>query len=121
MIPSQCRSFQRTVSSCNFYAGQQVDLLVSKKNENGYKREHLVPKKKNGDSQSIITSVVPGDFDGDVQMDVLLTRKPIGAPRPVSVEIYWGNSTAVSVSRKSFYTAISPAYYYIMLLHCYIQ
>ena len=84
------------------YTGQQVDLLVAKKTENGYIKEPkpLIPKKK-GNIDSFITSVVPGDFDGDVQMDVLLTRKLIGSGTDsVQVEIYWGNSTAISVNRE---------------------
>ena len=82
------------------YTGQQVDLLVAKKTENGYVKDPkpLIPKKK-GNIDSIITSVVPGDFDGDVQMDLLLTRKHISSGT-VQVEIYWGNTTAISVHRE---------------------
>uniref|UniRef100_A0A8C5FA32 Integrin alpha FG-GAP repeat containing 1 n=1 Tax=Gadus morhua TaxID=8049 RepID=A0A8C5FA32_GADMO len=40
---------------------------------------------------SIITSVVPGDYDGDSQMDVLLTTSPkLG--EDTTVFIFWGNN-----------------------------
>ena len=72
---------------------------MAQSTESGYERKLLIPK-KNGDINSIITSVVPGDFDGDVQMDVLVTRKVIGVDNsPVSVDIYWGNSSDISVFR----------------------
>ena len=75
-------------------------MLVAQSREGGYERKTLIPPKKNGDINSVITSVVPGDFDGDVQMDVLVTRKVIGVDNSlVSVDIYWGNSSAISVSR----------------------
>ena len=90
----------RTVYLFSIYTGQQVDLLVAQSREGGYERKTLIPPKKNRDINSVITSVVPGDFDGDVQMDVLVTRKVIGVDNsPVSVDIYWGNSSAISVSR----------------------
>ena len=75
---------------------------MAKKTENGYVKESkpLIPKKK-GNIDSIITSVVPGDFDGDVQMDVLLTRKLTSSgTNSVQVEIYWGNTTVISVNRE---------------------
>lgn len=38
-----------------------------------------------------ITSVVPGDFDGDALMDVLVTLKPIGSKEEIySVFVLWG-------------------------------
>ncbi|XP_066511039.1 T-cell immunomodulatory protein-like [Hoplias malabaricus] len=41
----------------------------------------------------IISSVVPGDFDGDSQMDVLLTGHPKGSDiLTTSVFIFWGNN-----------------------------
>lgn len=41
----------------------------------------------------IISSVVPGDYDGDSQMDVLLTTYPKGKnTEETKVTIYWGNN-----------------------------
>ncbi|CAL8349538.1 unnamed protein product [Merluccius merluccius] len=40
---------------------------------------------------SVITSVVPGDYDGDSQMDVLLTTNP-KLERETTVFIFWGNN-----------------------------
>ncbi|KAM9301497.1 T-cell immunomodulatory protein [Gastrophryne carolinensis] len=48
-----------------------------------------------------ITSVVPGDFNGDSQMDVLLTTVPkAGADAPLSIIVYWGQNQTLSVNRK---------------------
>lgn len=45
------------------------------------------------DTHAVITSVVPGDFDGDSQMDVLLTIRPQQAiSMELSVLIIWGNN-----------------------------
>ncbi|KAG9474832.1 hypothetical protein GDO78_003346, partial [Eleutherodactylus coqui] len=52
----------------------------------------------------IITSVVPGDYNGDSQMDVLLTTIPStkdGADHPLSVVIYWGQNQTLSINHKS--------------------
>ncbi|XP_005091341.1 T-cell immunomodulatory protein [Aplysia californica] len=43
---------------------------------------------------AVITSVVPGDFNSDSQMDVLVTRKPKQDSTEVTVEIYPGNGAA---------------------------
>lgn len=41
----------------------------------------------------IITSVVPGDYDGDSQMDVLLTTRAQNHGRDeLSVFIFWGHN-----------------------------
>lgn len=51
-------------------------------------------------SDTVITSVVPGDYDGDSQMDVLLTAQI--NTMAASVFIFWGNNqtlgTAVTVN-----------------------
>ena len=50
-------------------------------------------------NKTVITSVMLGDFDGDVQMDVLVTRRDIRSKDNPSyqVQIYWGNSEKVSL------------------------
>uniref|UniRef100_A0A8C5PZ24 Integrin alpha FG-GAP repeat containing 1 n=1 Tax=Leptobrachium leishanense TaxID=445787 RepID=A0A8C5PZ24_9ANUR len=52
--------------------------------------------------EDIITSVVPGDYNGDSQMDVLLTTVPKGqADTPMSATIYWGQNQTLSVNQKT--------------------
>ncbi|KAM6980647.1 T-cell immunomodulatory protein [Aplochiton taeniatus] len=47
----------------------------------------------------IITSVVPGDYDGDSQMDVLLTTQPRKETNPPTrVIIFWGNNQTLDQS-----------------------
>lgn len=38
---------------------------------------------------TVITSVVPGDYDGDSQMDVLLTAQ---SNSRISIFIFWGHN-----------------------------
>ncbi|XP_014894065.1 T-cell immunomodulatory protein [Poecilia latipinna] len=45
-----------------------------------------------------ITSVVPGDYDGDSQMDVLLTTQNISLK--TSVFIFWGNNHTIETSKR---------------------
>ncbi|XP_069595431.1 T-cell immunomodulatory protein [Ranitomeya imitator] len=52
---------------------------------------------------AVIISVVPGDYNGDSQMDVLLTTVPAtkaGSDYPLTVVIYWGNNQTLSSDRK---------------------
>ncbi|XP_075934040.1 T-cell immunomodulatory protein [Anarhichas minor] len=46
---------------------------------------------------TVITSVVPGDYDGDSQMDVLLTAQ-ILTSKMTTVFIFWGNNQTLDVS-----------------------
>ena len=46
-----------------------------------------------------ISSVVPADFDGDLQMDVLLTlHKKEGKSSTVSPRIYWGQGSSLNTT-----------------------
>ncbi|XP_023285494.1 T-cell immunomodulatory protein [Seriola lalandi dorsalis] len=45
---------------------------------------------------TIITSVVPGDYDGDSQMDVLLTAEINSKPETI-VFIFWGNNQTLDM------------------------
>ncbi|GLD69236.1 T-cell immunomodulatory protein, partial [Lates japonicus] len=47
-------------------------------------------------SDTIVTSVVPGDYDGDSQMDVLVTTQ-IKPEAPTSVFIFWGNNQTLDI------------------------
>lgn len=50
----------------------------------------------------LITSVVPGDYNGDSQMDVLLTTVPKGRTgTPLSAVIYWGQNQTLNVNHKT--------------------
>uniref|UniRef100_A0A665VB18 T-cell immunomodulatory protein TIP C2 domain-containing protein n=1 Tax=Echeneis naucrates TaxID=173247 RepID=A0A665VB18_ECHNA len=56
---------------------------------------------------TVLTSVVPGDYDGDSQMDVLLTAQ-INSKPETAVFIFWGNNQTIG----TFAT-------YISLTHCF--
>ncbi|XP_057709590.1 T-cell immunomodulatory protein [Corythoichthys intestinalis] len=47
-------------------------------------------------SEAILTSVVPGDYDGDSQMDVLLTAQI--NPMASSVFIFWGDNNTLDMT-----------------------
>lgn len=55
-------------------------------------------------NESVITSVVPGDFDGDALMDVLVTtldkNRKGGGRTLTSVHIIWGGATYVNCSNE---------------------
>ncbi|XP_056268204.1 T-cell immunomodulatory protein [Pseudoliparis swirei] len=46
---------------------------------------------------TVLTSVVPGDYDGDSQMDVLLTAQ-ISKSKMTTVFIFWGNNQTLDMS-----------------------
>ncbi|XP_069463160.1 T-cell immunomodulatory protein [Ambystoma mexicanum] len=51
-----------------------------------------------------ITSVVPGDYNGDSQMDVLLTTTPENQPKKdvrLSAVIYWGYNQTLNIDNKT--------------------
>uniref|UniRef100_A0AAR2IU61 T-cell immunomodulatory protein TIP C2 domain-containing protein n=1 Tax=Pygocentrus nattereri TaxID=42514 RepID=A0AAR2IU61_PYGNA len=51
---------------------------------------------------SVISSVVPGDYDGDSQMDVLLTGHPKGSDtQQTKVFIFWGNNQTLNQSGRT--------------------
>ena len=48
----------------------------------------------------VVTSVVPADFDGDVQMDIMVTMASRNNTNgPVRVKIFWGRQTSVESSK----------------------
>ncbi|KAM4721061.1 T-cell immunomodulatory protein isoform 2-T2 [Rhinophrynus dorsalis] len=52
----------------------------------------------------LITSVVPGDYDGDSEMDVLLTTIPKAQASknvPLTGVIYWGHNQTLNISNKT--------------------
>ncbi|XP_076448760.1 T-cell immunomodulatory protein-like [Babylonia areolata] len=76
--------------------GKTVHLLEAEhdmtKERASFFRKMLIGANTAG--KTFISSLVPGDFDGDAMMDLLITRKKEGAGSsdPVTVQVYWGNS-----------------------------
>ena len=67
-----------------------MDLLQAEE-RHPFVRINLIPGSDG--SSTVITGVIPADFDGDSYMDLLITRKPKGKPDdPVKAQIYWGTS-----------------------------
>ncbi|KAF9410987.1 hypothetical protein HW555_010119 [Spodoptera exigua] len=59
-------------------------------------------------SNIIITSVVPGDFDGDAYMDILLTTQTVNDTSNLhTVRILWGGESTLNCSDALFIKAIS--------------
>ncbi|XP_070574655.1 T-cell immunomodulatory protein-like [Ptychodera flava] len=63
------------------------------------KSDKVVISTKTNDS--VVTSVVPGDYNGDSMMDLLITTKPNNKAKdlsvPTSAFIYWGNYLTLSI------------------------
>ena len=46
-----------------------------------------------------ITSVIPADFDGDAQMDIMVTLEKRNETKgAVVVKIYWGQQSSIDLS-----------------------
>ncbi|XP_029634451.1 T-cell immunomodulatory protein [Octopus sinensis] len=77
--------------------GREVKLLLAGKSEEPYTSRILIEANASNLTDTIITSIVPADFDGDVHMDVLLCRqKENDRSGNVFIEIYWGNGYTVN-------------------------
>uniref|UniRef100_A0A8C0H486 Integrin alpha FG-GAP repeat containing 1 n=1 Tax=Chelonoidis abingdonii TaxID=106734 RepID=A0A8C0H486_CHEAB len=83
----------------DFNSDTQTDLFVLRGGNElliflaDQKEPYFKPKVKLSINQGVITSVVPGDYDGDSQMDVLLTTKPQNhVTDELSVIIFWGRN-----------------------------
>lgn len=94
----------------DFNADKQTDLFVLRGGGSDLiifladqKEPYFKPKVKLTlkDQSLVITSVVPGDYNGDSQMDVLLTTRLKNQPTAdLSVHIYWGNNQTLDLQRK---------------------
>ncbi|XP_034973243.2 T-cell immunomodulatory protein [Zootoca vivipara] len=91
----------------DFNSDKQTDLFVLRGDGElniflaDQKEPYFKPKVKLLLTNVVITSVVPGDYDGDSQMDVLLTTRPQKQPNAdLSVLIFWGNNQTLDVNRK---------------------
>ncbi|XP_060074533.1 T-cell immunomodulatory protein-like [Ylistrum balloti] len=75
--------------------GTSVQVLLTSMENEPFKSVTLL---KNSSSIGIISNVVPADFDGDTQMDLLVTRKVDTSTKySVKVQIYWGMLTTDSL------------------------
>uniref|UniRef100_A0A671TSP1 Integrin alpha FG-GAP repeat containing 1 n=1 Tax=Sparus aurata TaxID=8175 RepID=A0A671TSP1_SPAAU len=88
----------------DFYADKQTDIFIIREKSEvviflaDSKTPYFKPKvnitKNILPSNAIITSVVPGDYDGDSQMDVLLTAQ-ISTNQWTTVFIFWGHNQSL--------------------------
>ncbi|XP_053126320.1 T-cell immunomodulatory protein isoform X2 [Hemicordylus capensis] len=90
----------------DFNSDKQTDLFVLRGGNNlliflADQKEPYFKPKVNLSLNVEITSVVPGDYDGDSQMDVLLTTRPQNqSTADLSVYIFWGNNQSLDPNRK---------------------
>ncbi|KAF1392394.1 hypothetical protein PFLUV_G00027400 [Perca fluviatilis] len=91
----------------DFYADKQTDIFIIREQSElliflaDSKTPYFKPKvnitKDILPRDTVITSVVPGDYDGDSQMDVLLTAQ-IQKSKSTTVLIFWGNNQTLDMS-----------------------
>ena len=65
--------------------------------EGSYHRRKLISRSSK--DHGIITSIMPGDFNGDSFMDVLVTRKDQNPG--ITVQIYWSDVTKIGIKSNS--------------------
>ncbi|XP_022601271.1 T-cell immunomodulatory protein [Seriola dumerili] len=90
----------------DFNSDKQTDIFIIREQSElviflaDSKPPYFKPKvqisKKVFPRDTIITSVVPGDYDGDSQMDVLLTAEMNSKPETI-VFIFWGNNQTLDM------------------------
>ncbi|XP_036607782.1 T-cell immunomodulatory protein [Trichosurus vulpecula] len=96
----------------DFNSDKQTDLFVLRERNDliiflaDQKEPYFKPKvtlsMKN--QSLLITSVVPGDYDGDSQMDVLLTYRPQNhANNELLVVIFWGQNQTLNPHNKTVF------------------
>ncbi|KAI4830354.1 hypothetical protein KUCAC02_001989 [Chaenocephalus aceratus] len=91
----------------DFYADKQTDMFIIREqmevvifqadSKIPYFKPKLHIKKDIFPRDTIITGVVPGDYDGDSQMDVLLTTQIQNSKR-TTIFIFWGNNQTLDMS-----------------------
>lgn len=68
--------------------------------EDPYKHQDLIDITKQGGDCVTITGVLPGDYNGDNQMDVLITcQSKDQTDISISVYIYWGSQRFINVGK----------------------
>ncbi|XP_040471154.1 T-cell immunomodulatory protein isoform X2 [Falco naumanni] len=79
--------------------GNELIIFLADQKEPYFKPRVKLPMKSLGVT---ITSVVPGDYDGDSQMDVLLTTRAQNHGRDeLSVFIFWGHNQTLDLNHKT--------------------
>ena len=68
-------------------------VLLAQRGDAGFDQKTLISLP---DDTAVITSVVPSDFDGDAQMDVLVTLRT-QATVALNVSIYWGDAKQITL------------------------
>ncbi|XP_041123716.1 T-cell immunomodulatory protein-like isoform X2 [Polyodon spathula] len=91
----------------DFNSDKQTDLFIIRAKTElviflaDVKAPYFKPKVKLSLKDVIISSVVPGDYDGDSQMDVLLTTKKNSVDQETSVVIFWGNNQTLGENHRT--------------------
>ncbi|KAJ4947418.1 hypothetical protein JOQ06_009453 [Pogonophryne albipinna] len=81
-----------------FIIREQMEVVIFQADSNiPYFKPKIHIKKDIFPRDTIITGVVPGDYDGDSQMDVLLTTQ-IQNSKQTTVFIFWGNNQTLDMS-----------------------
>ncbi|GAB1599347.1 T-cell immunomodulatory protein-like [Argonauta hians] len=76
--------------------GEDVKLLLAGKAEEPYTSSVLIEANASNLTDTVITGIVPADFNGDVKMDILLCRQKKNDPSGnIYIEIYWGDGYSV--------------------------
>ncbi|NXL90216.1 TIP protein, partial [Alectura lathami] len=79
--------------------GNELIIFLADQKEPYFKPRVKLPMKSLGVT---ITSVVPGDYDGDSQMDVLLTTQTQNHGKDeLSVFIFWGHNQTLDLNHKT--------------------
>ncbi|XP_032051870.1 T-cell immunomodulatory protein [Aythya fuligula] len=79
--------------------GNELIIFLADQKEPYFKPRVKLPMKSLG---VVITSVVPGDYDGDSQMDVLLTTRTQSHGRDeLSLFIFWGHNQTLDLNHKT--------------------
>ncbi|KAM8985603.1 T-cell immunomodulatory protein [Ara ararauna] len=79
--------------------GNELVIFLADQKEPYFKPRVKLPMKS---LSVVITSVVPGDYDGDSQMDVLLTTRAQNHGRDeLSVFIFWGHNQTLDLNHKT--------------------
>ncbi|KAK1161957.1 T-cell immunomodulatory protein isoform X1 [Acipenser oxyrinchus oxyrinchus] len=91
----------------DFNSDKQTDLFIIRDQTElviflaDLKAPYFKPKVKLSLRDVVISSVVPGDYDGDSQMDVLLTTKKTSVDQETSVVIFWGNNQSLDENHRT--------------------
>nr|XP_046256127.1 T-cell immunomodulatory protein isoform X2 [Scatophagus argus] len=91
----------------DFYADKQTDIFIIREQSElviflaDSKTPYFKPKvhitKDIFPKDTVLTGVVPGDYDGDSQMDVLLTAQ-INSQSTTTVFIFWGHNQTLDIN-----------------------